>query len=82
MRGDRIKAICKVCGKTFDTPYALAEICDWVCRSEHMTRKARIKKGLPAVNTLRQECEWCGDDYFGLEGSGACSAVCRGEVES
>lgn len=79
MRGDRIKALCKVCGRTFDTPYALAEICDWVCRSEHMSRKALMHKGLPTRDTLRQECEWCGDDYFGLEGQRCCSEACREE---
>lgn len=80
MRGDRIKVICKVCGHLFETPYALAEICDWVCRSEHMSRKAAIKKGLLSRDTVRQECEWCGDDFFGLAGQMYCSEACRQEM--
>lgn len=81
MRGDRIKAACKVCGKEFWTPYALAEICDWICRSEHMTRKNRIKKGLPPIETVRQRCQWCAEEFFGVPNQEHCSQQCKKEDE-
>ncbi len=80
MRGDRIRVACKICDRPFDTPYALAEICDWVCRSEHRTRQAQRRKGLPPRDTVRQECEWCGDDFFGVQGQARCSEACREET--
>lgn len=79
MRGDRIRVTCKICGRPFDTPYAQAEICDWVCRSEHRSRQAARGKRLPIHPTTRKQCEWCGDDYFGQPEQRMCSEACREE---
>ena len=72
-------ATCKVCGVHFFASHRLAEICDWVCRSENMTRKNRRHKKLPLLETVRQQCAWCADDFFGAPNQQHCSEQCQKE---
>lgn len=70
---------CKVCKAHFFASHRLTEICDWVCRSEHKTRQARRYKKLPPIETIRQQCAWCADDFFGAPNQGICSERCQKE---
>lgn len=71
-------AICRQCGRRFETGHGKATLCSSACRRARMAEIRRDKKRNPA--TLKT-CSVCGKPFAALPGQTVCTFACSLELK-